>query len=85
MVLVMSVMPGFGGQAFDDRALEKLRTLRSTHPNLLLEVDGGVNAKTAAACGEAGAHMLVAGAAIFKNPGHDYASSIRQLAELASQ
>ena len=85
MVLVMSVMPGFGGQAFDPRALDKLRSLRASHGDrLLLEVDGGVNEKTAAACGQAGAQMLVTGAAIFRNPGHSYAESLAALARLAS-
>ena len=49
MVLVMSVMPGFGAQEFDPVALDKLRTLREqVGRSLLLEVDGGVNAETIA-------------------------------------
>jgi len=87
LVLVMSVMPGFGGQAFDDVALAKLRTLRSMLPDqgmpdgVLLEVDGGVNEKTISACGEAGAQLLVAGSAIFGKP--DYAAAMANLALLA--
>src|SRR3954451_11110993 len=54
LVLVMSVMPGFGGQRFDNVALTKLQALRDRADcNALLEVDGGVNASTAGACGEA--------------------------------
>jgi len=87
LVLVMSVMPGFGGQAFDDVALAKLRTLRSMLPDkgmpddVLLEVDGGINEETISACGEAGAQLLVAGSAIFGKP--DYAVAMAKLAQLA--
>jgi len=83
MVLVMSVMPGFGGQVFDEVALEKLSTLREKLPeNVLLEVDGGVNDQTAAACGEAGAQLLVVGSALFRHD--DYTARINQLTQLAS-
>lgn len=82
LVLVMSVMPGFGGQAFDEVALEKLRDLRSkTSDDVLLEVDGGVNAATIADCGKAGAQLLVAGSAIFR--ADDYTKSIANLTQLA--
>ncbi|MCA9247946.1 MAG: ribulose-phosphate 3-epimerase [Planctomycetales bacterium] len=83
MVLVMSVMPGFGGQAFDPAALEKLRYLRDkTAGQLPLEVDGGIGPDTAERVAEAGAQLLVAGSAIFKQA--DYASSIQQLKQLAT-
>lgn len=65
MVLVMSVNPGFGGQKFIPVALEKIRELRGMRPDLDIEVDGGVNAKTAKQCIEAGANILVAGSYIF--------------------
>ncbi len=82
LVLVMSVMPGFGGQAFDATALEKLRILRSKLPDeVLLEVDGGVNEETISACGEAGAQLLVAGSAIFCKP--DYVAAVSHLTQLA--
>lgn len=66
LILVMSVMPGFGGQQFDPVALEKLSWLRD-HPNCdaVLEVDGGVNDETIAQCAKAGAELLVAGTAVF--------------------
>lgn len=67
-VLVMSVHPGFGGQAFMPVALDKLRLLSQAaacHPGLLLEVDGGINAETAPLAVAAGANMLVAGNAVF--------------------
>lgn len=78
IVLVMSVMPGFGGQKFETEALEKLRDLNN-RPNLdyLLEVDGGVGLDTVGPCAEAGAELFVAGTAIFKTD--DYAGTIRRL------
>ncbi|MEM9184890.1 MAG: ribulose-phosphate 3-epimerase [Planctomycetota bacterium] len=88
LVLVMSVMPGFGGQAFNPVALDKLRWLRD-HPacNAVLEVDGGVNAETVADCAAAGAELLVAGTAVFGTARTDsaaeYAERIRQLTHLA--
>ncbi len=83
MVLVMSVMPGFGGQLFDEVALEKLTALREKLPDdVLLEVDGGVNEKTIAACGAAGAKLMVVGSAIFRQ--EDYTASVAKLTQLAS-
>jgi len=66
VVLVMSVMPGFGGQEFETVALDKLRSLRSAAGDrLLLSVDGGVNLDTVDSCSQAGADLLVAGSALF--------------------
>lgn len=69
-VLVMSVEPGFGGQTFMPSALEKIKELamlkKTMNPNLLIAVDGGINAKTGQACKEAGANVLIAGSYIFK-------------------
>jgi ribulose-phosphate 3-epimerase len=81
-VLVMSVMPGFGGQEFDDVALGKLRALseRSGH-DVLLEVDGGIDDETAGACAEAGAELFVAGTAIFSED--DYANAIERIRSAA--
>lgn len=83
LILVMSVMPGFGGQAFDPVALDKLRWLRD-HPacNAVLEVDGGVNEETIASCAEAGAELLVAGTAVFG--AKDYTTRLAELTRLAS-
>jgi ribulose-phosphate 3-epimerase len=78
LVLVMSVMPGFGGQKFEDEALTKLRTLRDRADcDALLEVDGGVGLKTIGSCAEAGAELFVAGTAIFKTD--DYTGTINRL------
>ena len=69
LVLVMSVHPGFGGQNFMDSALDKIKliSLEATKQrlDLLIEVDGGINAQTARQAVDAGANMLVAGNAIF--------------------
>ena len=65
MVLIMSVNPGFGGQKFIPRALDKVRRLRALAPDLLIQVDGGVNAETGAQLVPAGADVLVAGSYVF--------------------
>ena len=65
MVLVMSVEPGFGGQKFMENALPKLTFLRKAAPEILLNVDGGINAETGRRCVEAGANILVAGSYVF--------------------
>jgi ribulose-phosphate 3-epimerase len=84
MVLVMSVMPGFGAQKFNPIALEKLRTLHNQWGDrLLLEVDGGVNAGTIADCTAAGASMLVVGSAIFRRD-QSYARSLDELTALGA-
>ena len=87
LVLVMSVNPGFGGQAFLPLALEKLQTLRrlidKTGKAIDLEVDGGITAQTAGAALGAGADVLVAGSAVFTGNAADYAANIRKLREAA--
>ncbi len=73
MVLVMSVNPGFGGQAFLPEVLPKLRTIRAWldaagREDVLLAVDGGIDRNTASEVVAAGANVLVAGTAIFAAP-----------------
>ncbi|MGG1685337.1 ribulose-phosphate 3-epimerase [Pseudalkalibacillus sp. NRS-1564] len=69
LVLLMTVNPGFGGQAFIERVLAKITETKQLADSLgvapEIEVDGGVNAETARACIEAGATVLVAGSAIY--------------------
>lgn len=71
LILVMTVEPGFGGQSFMHDQLPKISALRrmidEINPACELEVDGGVDEKTAALCKRAGANVLVAGSAVFKN------------------
>ncbi len=78
LVLVMSVVPGFGGQSFMPEVLEKLTILREELGYKgLLELDGGVAPDTAAACKAAGADVLVAGSAVFKK--QDRAKAIQAI------
>jgi ribulose-phosphate 3-epimerase len=83
LVLVMSVNPGFGGQKFIPGTLRKIETLREaideTGRDIDLEVDGGIDAKTAKAAIAAGADVLVAGSATFKGGKRRYAANIRGL------
>ena len=67
-ILVMTVEPGFGGQEFMNNQLKKIAELREiiAGKNITLEVDGGINLKTAKQCVKNGADVLVAGSAIFK-------------------
>jgi len=82
LLLVMSVVPGFGGQTFQAVALEKLRELRARcGDDVALAVDGGVNQETIGACAQAGADFFVVGSAIFRSG--DYARSIRSLTQSA--
>ena len=69
MVLLMTVNPGFGGQKFIEHSLDKVRMLRQmierTGSHALIEVDGGVNARTAPLLAQAGVDVLVAGSYVF--------------------
>lgn len=65
LVLVMSVNPGFAGQKFIESALNKVSELKKMRPDLLVEVDGGVNAETAERVREAGADVLVSASYLF--------------------
>ncbi|MEE8204410.1 MAG: ribulose-phosphate 3-epimerase [Alphaproteobacteria bacterium] len=83
LVLVMTVNPGFGGQAFIPAMLDKIAALRATIDAsgraIELEVDGGVTAETAPLAVKAGADVLVAGSAVFKGAPADYAANIARL------
>lgn len=76
MILVMSVNPGFGGQKFIPQALDKIQKLRELYPDIDIEVDGGINDKTAKLAKTAGANVLVAGSYVF---GGDYKQRIESL------
>ena len=79
LILVMTVNPGFGGQAFIPAMTEKIKAIRAmigARP-IHLEVDGGVTTGTAGACAKAGADVLVAGSATFK--GGKYKENIAAL------
>lgn len=77
LVLVMSVHPGFGGQSFISDVVAKIKEIRdiidNTGKKIHLEVDGGINAKTAKIAKDAGADVLVAGNYVFTNKSYEKA------------
>ncbi|KAL0224508.1 hypothetical protein P9112_003898 [Eukaryota sp. TZLM1-RC] len=77
MVLVMTVEPGFGGQAIIQDCLDKVKSLRGIKPNLDIQVDGGIDTTTISLAAGAGANVIVAGSAIFKAA--DKKETIKQL------
>jgi len=81
LVLVMTVMPGFGGQAFDPVGLDKIRALVAARDagqgDFLISVDGGINDETGRVCREAGADILVSGSWLFRQV--DPAAGVGQL------
>lgn len=83
MILVMSVNPGFGGQSFIESQLRKVEQLRrmidATGRDIILEIDGGLNAETAPRAIAAGVTAIVAGSAVFKGGPDAYAANIRAL------
>jgi ribulose-phosphate 3-epimerase len=83
LVLVMTVNPGFGGQKFLASQLDKIKTLRAridaSGRAIALEVDGGIDEKTARDAVAAGADILVAGTSSFKGGPSAYAENIRRL------
>jgi ribulose-phosphate 3-epimerase len=82
LALCMTVNPGWGGQAFIGHSLDKLPRVRAlVGENVAVEVDGGIDPKTAPSCRRAGASLFVAGSAIFAtpDPGEAYAAIVRSL------
>jgi ribulose-phosphate 3-epimerase len=89
LILLMTVNPGFGGQAFIPAVLEKIRRVKAMVGNrdIDIEVDGGIAPETAAQVAAAGANVLVAGSAIFNGGQENYAANmvaIRKSAEAAT-
>ncbi len=88
VALLLAVNPGFSGQHFVFGVLEKIRKLRAMRPDLLIEIDGGIDPGIARKCAEAGANILASGSYVFDNDkieGNSYnervANSIRVLKE----
>jgi len=86
-VLIMSVNPGFGGQHFIENSLDKIRQLRNILEDrglsALIQVDGGVNAKTIGRVSKAGADVFVAGSAVFGSG--DYTKTIAEFRKIITE
>lgn len=87
MILMMTVFPGFGGQAFIPEVLPKIvearKMIEQTKQAILIEVDGGVKADNIARVVEAGSEVIVSGSGIFKTP--NYRETIRQMRNAVGQ
>ena len=82
LILIMTVNPGFGGQSFIpllDKIADARKMIEATGRDIDLEIDGGVNPETAKQCIAAGANVLVAGTAVFKDGSDKYAANIKAL------
>lgn len=79
LVLIMTVEPGFGGQKFIESAAQKIKEVKdlSKNPDLIIQVDGGINAQTASICKNLGANSLVAGSYIYNSS--DITEAIKSL------
>ncbi|MBA4791829.1 MAG: ribulose-phosphate 3-epimerase [Rhizobiales bacterium] len=86
LICVMSVNPGFGGQAFIPEVLPKISRIHDMvrGRDIRIEVDGGVNPQTGALCAKAGADVLVAGSAVFKGGIEGYRTNIRAIRDNAA-
>jgi ribulose-phosphate 3-epimerase len=87
LILLMSVNPGFGGQAFIPEVLPKLARVKAMigHRPIDLEIDGGVTADNAEAIAKAGANVLVAGSAAFKGGPAHYEQNIAAIRAAAQK
>ena len=87
MVLMMTVFPGFGGQAFIPDVLAKItearKRLDARKPGVLIEVDGGIKTDNIAAVVQAGGQVIVSGSGVFKTP--NYSETLRQMRQAVGQ
>ncbi|MBV8447236.1 MAG: ribulose-phosphate 3-epimerase, partial [Hyphomicrobiales bacterium] len=85
-ILVMTVNPGFGGQDFIPEVVEKVARIRAMtgERDIDIEVDGGITPRTAGSVAAAGANVLVAGAAVFKDGPRAYAENITAIRQAAA-
>ena len=77
LVLVMTVKAGKGGQKFSEDAIKKIKKIRKLYPNILIEVDGGINDETGAKSVRAGADILVSGSYIYNNDAYEAIQSLK--------
>lgn len=78
MVLIMSVNPGFGGQKFIEKSVEKIKDVRKMSSTIDIEVDGGITDQTIGKCREAGANIFVAGSYVFNGDYKEKIDSLRR-------
>lgn len=84
VVLLLAVNPGFSGQHFFYGVLDKIRKLKSMRPDLIIEIDGGIDPSIARKCAQVGANILASGSFIFKNDkmeGSTYGDKVRNSIE----
>lgn len=67
-IQLLAVEPGLSGQKFQPQVLDKIKFLKKNFPNVIIEIDGGINPETAKICKEAGADILAVGSYIFDDP-----------------
>lgn len=79
-VQLLAVKPGYSGQKFERKVLEKIVYLKALHPETIIEIDGGVNATTAPSIKDAGADIIVSGSYIFDAP--DKKAAYRELRKI---
>jgi len=84
LALIMSVIPGKGGQSFMESTMSKVRTLREKYPKLDIEVDGGVKPGTIDSAAQAGANLIVSGSGVYKaeDMAHNITYMQRRIEEL---
>jgi ribulose-phosphate 3-epimerase len=85
LILLMTVNPGFGGQAFIESVCDKVRRIKAMVGNRDIEIDGGVTVETAPLVTAAGANVLVAGSAAFKGGPSAYAANIAAIREAGAK
>ena len=77
LVLILAVKAGKGGQEFDKSAINKIKYVRKLSPEILIEVDGGINEKTAPNCIKAGADILSVGSYVYNNDAYDAIQALK--------
>lgn len=77
LVLILAVKAGKGGQEFDKSAINKIKYVKKLNPEILVEVDGGINAKTAPACLKAGADILSVGSYVYNNDAYEAIQALK--------
>ena len=77
LVLILAVKAGKGGQEFNKSAIDKIKYVRKLKPEILIEVDGGINSKTGPTCIKAGADILSVGSYVYNNDAYDAIQSLK--------